>query len=291
MKNFFFRRKGVGNKACKAIAEKSRHEWQIIRNDRRPDDMGDCNFLFRWGCTSSVLPNVTIHGTTVNTMSSIHKVNNKSEFRKLLHNEIPSIIPLTWWYEDCEHTDPIFPCIFRPKTHSQGNDLYFCENMADVFTLIGQFGDDFYISEYIPKIAEYRVMMVQGRIVSIVQKVPVNIGDIAWNVHQGATFHNVRWSDWDMDVCYASSLAFSYSGLDFGGVDVIVNEKGNPYVLEVNSAPSLLNDYKPTCFAKAFDYIIDNEDKSFIPKVDDEKETWKHYIHPAISERALVTNE
>ena len=75
------------------------------------------------------------------------------------------------------------------------------------------------------------------------------------------------------------------SGLDFGGVDVMVDADGKAYVLEINSAPSLTSPYRQECMAKCFDYIVENG-KGMIGVKDDED--WKDFVHPAVCDKARV---
>jgi hypothetical protein len=76
------------------------------------------------------------------------------------------------------------------------------------------------------------------------------------------------------------------SKLDFGGVDVMVDAKGNCYVLEINSAPSQTSPYRQSCVAKAFDYMIE-KGKDRIGLVE-EKGGYLKFIHPAIDEKAKL---
>jgi hypothetical protein len=76
------------------------------------------------------------------------------------------------------------------------------------------------------------------------------------------------------------------SGLDFGGVDVMVDRAGNCYVLEINSAPSQTSPYRQECTAKAFDYVVLNG-KDNIPVVE-QRGGWKKFAHPALSDEVLI---
>jgi hypothetical protein len=82
---------------------------------------------------------------------------------------------------------------------------------------------------------------------------------------------------------------FNLSGLDFGGVDIMVDAGGEATILEINSAPSLTSPYRQSCMAKAFDYIVLNGKGSIsVPHPRAMSYTWKDYIHPAISTEAIV---
>jgi len=80
--------------------------------------------------------------------------------------------------------------------------------------------------------------------------------------------------------------AFNLSNLDFGGVDVMTDSSGAAYIIEINSAPSLTSEYRQTCFAKVFDYII-THGKERIPLIKS-KGGYRKFVHPAISDRARL---
>ena len=85
-----------------------------------------------------------------------------------------------------------------------------------------------------------------------------------------------------MAVVKAALKAAKVSSCDFCGVDVMVDAEGNPYVLEVNSAPSQTSPYRQVCVAKAFDHIVQNGKDHFDDVQDGPRRTYKSYIHPAL---------
>jgi len=126
--------------------------------------------------------------------------------------------------------------------------------------------------------------VVSGRAVCVARKHPGNPNQVAWNVFQGGRFENVRWDEWPLKAVKNSIAAFNLSGLDFGGVDVMVDREGETYILEINAAPSLTSPYRQECFAKAFDYILEHG-KQTIP-LQAAKGGYTKFIHPAINQNA-----
>jgi glutathione synthase/RimK-type ligase-like ATP-grasp enzyme len=126
-------------------------------------------------------------------------------------------------------------------------------------------------------------------VVWVTKKTPANLDDIAWNVAKGGRFDNVSWDEWPLKVVRVACEAFDLSGLDFGGVDVMVGQDGNAYVIEINSAPSLTSPYRQSCMGKLFDYIILNG-KGDIPKIK-ERGGYKKFIHPAVCDNAIIGDE
>ena len=127
------------------------------------------------------------------------------------------------------------------------------------------------------------MFVVQGRCVCVAKKTPGNPDQVAWNVAQGGHFDNVNFDNWPLKAVKVSIQAFLLTGLDFGGVDVMVDREGEVYVLEINAAPSLTSPYRQSCFAKAFDYIRQHG-KDVIP-LSEQRGDWKKFIHPAITGR------
>lgn len=279
------RRRKLGNTSCREIATflgRLGSPVTVVRNDRPIPNGHD--LLIRWGCTSEVpIRNV------LNTTAAIHQVNDKAGFRRHIMEATGDgggIIPITYFNTQFATDYDEVDVIVRPARHAQGRRLYRCQSMAEVRDAVRRCGAGYYISEYIPKVAEYRVFVVQGRAVCVAKKTPGNPQDVAWNVARGGRFDNVDWNDWPLKAVKTSIEAFNLSQLDFGGVDVMVDGDNNCYVLEINSAPSLTSPYRQECMAKAFNHIIRNG-KERIPLVQ-ERGGYRKFIHPAVCDTAVL---
>lgn len=281
MTTVLLRRKKLGFTSCKGISSNSTNSIQTIRNDKVFPPNTD--LVFRWGTTTDVPTN-----NVVNTAKAIHLVNNKREFRKILNEN--NLCPKTWFSINEFIGEENYPVILRRKTHAQGRNLHLCNNYEDLCLAADKYGEgNYYFSEFINKVEEYRVFVVQGRVACVAKKTPANPNEIAWNVAKGGRFDNVNWGDWPLKAVKKSIEAFNLSGLDFGGVDVMIDADNNAYIIEINSAPSLTSPYRQQCMAKTFDYIIENGKKK-IPLIN-QLGGWKKFIHPAISDKALILDE
>jgi glutathione synthase/RimK-type ligase-like ATP-grasp enzyme len=289
MTAMLLRRRKLGLGSCRGIKQFSQTGIDFLRNDK-PFPAG-VTTVFRWGCTSNTPEGVPV----VNTAKAIHAVSDKAGFRKLTADA--GLAPKTWIsFEDFEETYdfngedmPEGGWIVRRATHHQGRFLHhFLPGQVDDLELATTaYGEgNYYISEYIPKVAEYRVFIAQGRVVWVAKKTPDNPDAVAWNVARGGRFDNVRWGDWPLRAVRIAREAFLMSGLDFGGVDIMVDKDGKCYVLEINSAPSQTSPYRQECTAKAFDYIVVNG-KGAIP-VTEEKGDYRKFIHPSLTEKAIM---
>ena len=300
MTALIYRRRKLGRTSAREISRYSKENILNVRNDQRfPPNI---DMVFRWGCTSNLPAGVTV----VNTAEAIHQVADKAAFRKLTADA--GLAPKTWlsvtehWYEiedELGHGD-MGPAdddlledfnqgklIVRRSTHHQGRFLDVCDTFGELEAACDKYGEgNYYISEYIPKVAEYRVFIVSGRVVWVAQKTPGNPDDVAWNVARGGRFDNVRWDDWPLKAVRVAREAFLLSSLDFGGVDVMVDAEGNAYVLEINSAPSQTSPYRQECTAKAFDYIV----RYGKERIDVTKEIggYRKFIHPCLTNEAIM---
>jgi len=266
------RRKKLGKTSCNGIVGFSHSNVQVVRNDAV---IPKADVYIRWGCTSPIP--YTENRIILNLAQAIHIVGDKAGFRAILDED--ALCPLTWF--DWAHVPPqAFPVVVRPQVHAQGKQVYFCENSVQMFTAIEKCGPGYYISKFIDKVAEYRVFVAQGRAVWVVKKTPGNPEDVAWNVARGGRFDNVSWNNWPLKGVKLAIGGFLLSGLDFGGVDIMIDAQNNWYILEINSAPSQTSPYRQKCVAKVFDYIIENG-KDIIPLVR-RPGGYLKFIHPAL---------
>lgn len=281
MSAIILRRRKLGRGSALGIQRFSTKNITQVRN--WADDFPDGQLLvFRWGCVS----NVPDGSRVVNTAEAIHWCSDKRQGRLDMQaagvpvpetigigtGNVPIPYPLT---ED--------KWVGRPYRHAQGRNLV-VGTTQECTHQVNLWGGG-YISRLIDKVAEYRVFVCQNRAVWVARKTPGNPEDVAWNVARGGRFDNVRWNDWPLFVIKAALAAAKVAaptGLTFCGVDVMVDHEGNPYVLEVNSAPSQTSEYRQRCVAKAFDHIIENGKDHFPDVADGPRRTYKSYIHPAV---------
>lgn len=257
----------------------------IVRNDRvHRMSFGEGDLLVRWGCTSNFGVPLS---RQVNKPDGIHRVNDKRGMRKLLMQSDPDIIPHTI-FDEWDYPNYV-PFVVRPTHHAQGRHLKVVENLGELMDVINShpFSNGWYASELIHKVDEVRVYVVQGRVATVARKTPDNPDAVAWNVAQGGRFDVVRWGEWPMEAIKVALRAFKHSGLDFSGVDVMIDDTGRAYVIELNSAPSLpaLSDgsvsYRQACMAKTFKWMLEH---GLDHMEADNYANWRGVIHPAIQE-------
>lgn len=288
------RRRKLGLGSCRGIKAASRTGIDFVRNDKlHTKNWEGVTHIIRWGCTSDVLFMMDEAPITINTSEAIHRVNDKAGFRRLIQDHDPEIVPRTW-FNILELPQDGGPYIVRPNHHAQGRNLHYVENNYEANSAAYLCGNNYYISEYIQKEAEYRVYMVSGRVAGVARKMVEDPTQVAWNRSRtGCEFVNVPWGSWPLNVCDVAERAFKLSGLDFGGVDVMTDAEGRAYTIEINSACSLplLEEtperntiesrvsYRQKFMAKCFDYIVENG-KEYIPVED--RTSWRGFVHPAL---------
>lgn len=262
---------------------------------KKVEYLDDGDFVINWGFNDAHWSDRLI---TLNKPEAMRLASDKRRFRQVCMEEgdYHDLIPMTYFNtrfaEDFDGVD----VIVRPRRHMQGQHLYRCQTMEEVRDAARRCGKGYYISEYIPKVAEYRAYIVGGRIFGISKKVVEDPSAIAWN-HAGGEceFVNVRWDDWPLSVADVAVRAFALSGLHFGGVDVMVDEEGRAYVLEVNAAISLplLEDdgsfldrisYHQKAMIKCLEWLVDGKDPVYDYKGKKEN-SYHHYIHAAMKDK------
>lgn len=303
------RRRKLGMGSAKGLIASSEFGMNVVRSDKMDRfDWSGTGYVIRWGTTASLPPEVR-HLPIINSAEAIHRVNDKAGFRRLVQDHDATLVPKTWFdilnlmrFDTVERSYQLHsegPWILRTKNHAQGKNLFYFEDFQDMNDKIQDriFDNGYYISEFIQKEAEYRVYIVSGRVACLARKEVEDTSQIAWNrARTGCEFKNVRWGEWPLEVCRVACEAFKLSGLDFGGVDVMVDSSGRAYVIEINSACSLplLEDgsvsYRQKTMAKCLDYLLTNGQDTLDFQT---TEGWRGYVHPSLlaDHPALIENE
>lgn len=276
MTNAIIRFGKVGEKMAPKIAKIAGLEVSVSGNALAAGKAGD--FHFRWGYTGD-LPG---RATVVNTVEAIYETCDKAKFRMKLAEA--GLAPRTATDIKGFRNQQFFPVIIRPAEHQRSEHLYVANDAWDVMDVLPKVGRDFYISEKIEKEREFRVMIVNGRVVWVIEKMPEDRKAVSWGCIREGDFEYVGWDDWNKNVIENAIASFNLSKLDFGAVDVIVDKKGKAYTLEINTAPYLTTYYAET-IGKAFKWIIENGKERIKNRP---FKGWRDVIHPAVSKEAKV---
>ncbi|MBD3406852.1 MAG: RimK family alpha-L-glutamate ligase [Candidatus Lokiarchaeota archaeon] len=178
----------------------------------------------------------------INSVSSILLMRNKSEsMRKLISAKLP--VPKTLITESIDDAARFvrenFPCVLKPITGFGGLGVqlierdFDLEHVYDYLKFHSQmFGKGAYIlQEYVRGPGfDIRALVLDSEVIATMQR--VSTGGIVTNIHAGGTPRPNTVDVSDLAITAAKSVKGS-----FVGVDIIPDEDGNPWVLEVNATP------------------------------------------------------
>lgn len=288
MNGLIVRPKGYGITSCKEIAARTGGKFKSIRADRvTPEKLSDVSLVFRWGYRGALPGTVE----EIQSPEAMKLSSNKAESRAIF--AAAGIAPQT--QRNLISLRAILtisdtPWVIRPKHHKQGKDLFVVRTEDEAVTAVLRCGQGWYASVLVEKKQEFRVLVADGRILYIYEKLPEDPQAVAWNHSEGSTSKILKFTEWPQEVCLAALEAVSLLKLDFGAVDVMVDEN-QAYVLEVNCAPETAGEYRQEVLAKFLVHRLENGKSP--PSIPYEQHRanasfWRHVIHPAQSDRAIL---
>lgn len=194
--------------------------------------------LINWG--SSSYPDRVLYNPgarVLNPPESIARASNKLEAFKILEGHVPipsftEIIPeaLEWL------TEGVVVCRTVLNGHS-GKGIVLASTLEELAPAP-------LYTKYIKKEQEYRLHVFKGECFFVqrkARKLDVPDDKVDWQVrnHDNGFIYankNVEVPELFKEIAVKAIITL---GLDFGAVDLIATKKGDPYVLEVNTAPGL----------------------------------------------------
>ena len=197
------------------------------------------DLIINWGCHNSGI--IDPRYRVLNPPSAVIAASNKLRtFRILEEYDVPTP---RWTTEREIALDFRFPIYCRTTVRgSQGRGIVLAHSPAEMVEA------EVY-TESIPYHQEFRVHVFNGKILTVIEKRRMSrerlddegISEADMYVRN----HKNGWVFCRGDVTPSDSMlsacqeAVSALDLDFGAVDVVVDSEGNPYILEINTAPGL----------------------------------------------------
>lgn len=230
-----------------------KHEGSKFRGDKSKT-------VINWG--ASELPKIIGDSVVLNHPAFVIAMSNKLKFFQLMQGgpRLPDWTDnagtaMEWFTKE---KSPVV-CRTLLNSHS-GKGIVIWENWDVDFPKAPLY------TRYVPKAAEYRVHFVGTKIVDVQRKIRRPDSEVKdWRVRNHDNgFIYVRGGVTESlpsDVLEQATKCIDRSGLDFGAVDVIWNDKrGAAYVLEINTAPGLSGE-TITTYAEALKSYIESQRK------------------------------
>jgi glutathione synthase/RimK-type ligase-like ATP-grasp enzyme len=196
------------------------------------------DYLIRWGSSTRVARRPR---NVINNRQAILAVTDKYEsLLRFAEQQIP--VPRTLPLTNANIRGIQYPALARRRQHQGGTDIILCLQAGDATRAL-RAGREFLV-EYIPTHTEYRFHVFNGEVIKTSEKVltaeePGREHRWVRNLANGYTFRQVRTPP-SVTARNTALHAVEVSGLNFGAVDVIVSDRGRPFVLEINTGPGLV---------------------------------------------------
>lgn len=131
-----------------------------------------------------------------------------------------------------------YPLVVKHRSSGKGAKIYKVDDRLDLENLLNELNEEnklgrFYIQEFLPLAADYRVLVVADQVVGAMLRIPKK-GDFRANFSLGGTVQPAELTDGLRDLAAKAAKA---TNCNFGGVDVVYTKEGKPYLLEVNRTP------------------------------------------------------
>lgn len=226
-----------GSRAAKALATALGGKVLKLEGSKFVPRPGDV--LINWGNSN---PDLAVHPyfRTINLPEQIRHASNKKNFFLAMQEFCPDVIP-RFWTSSQDIPDDAFPVVCRTVLagHS-GDGIVIADSRGELVSA------PLYV-EYKKKQDEYRIHvgLVPGdvRVIAVQRKARRNgFENPNWQIrnHQNGFVYVREGVNPPEQVIEFAKRSLLSTGLDFGAVDVIYNQKeGRAYVLEVNTAPGL----------------------------------------------------
>lgn len=260
------RSKSVGA-VCRLVAEHAAGYIKVARDtDYTPSDD---DMVIRWDSVESANGALELQ-----FKAAVKLCRNKAESRRALGD----LAPITWFrLQDVE----MFPAIVRPNKHYAGRNFNIVKTVDELRAAVTRCGKGWYASPVLDKVAEYRVYVFQGFVLSVSKRICDEPEQIAWNVALGARMIKIKRANWPINMVKAGLNAAKTMGLQWAAIDVAITRQGQVVVFEANTAPGLARNARSLpLIARAFRWAADNPDWVDEPKMGGT--TYKSYLHPAL---------
>lgn len=224
----------------------------------------DPEFIVNLGTTEAIKTSARVLNDREMVQTSSHKKKARARFAELG-------VPTPRFFPSAKSiAKECLPVVGRTSYHHKGQGFWFCKTIREAEAAVRAGATHF--MEFIPGTREYRVhTFVKAQYLEIPrgERKPehyasIKISEKVWtgegepDPNEPQKNHDFGWSFLapdknrraeEMDVVrYAAKQAVATLGMDFGAADVMYRLRDKlPYVLEINSTPSMSDDHANTC--------------------------------------------
>jgi len=186
--------------------------------------------IIRWGNGADMRFNAS--GAVLNRKDACHNAGNKRRALELMATAHVNVPPVMTRFDGNL-------IVGRTDSHMQGNGTFLITSQRDFDMAKNNLGCTHFMA-YVPTDREYRIHVFKDEVIAMSEK---RMTDHCTSLHirnfeSGWVFRYL--DDVPADIKNLAKASVSCLGLDFGACDIIKSVNGNLYVLEVNTAPSLV---------------------------------------------------
>ena len=181
-----------------------------------------------------------------NSSSAIETCDNKAHTYIALHNKVPvpktAFAPLSY-FEPVFVTPFSYPFVVKECYGSWGKQVYLVHNSDEYKNVVRSFNNRPYIiQEYIEAAGtDYRLYTIGGKVVACMQR--KNDNDFRANCELGGVASAFVPTD---EMIRIAETASKELNLDFGGIDLMIDNQKNIYFVEANSSAQVVQLGKTT---------------------------------------------
>ena len=132
------------------------------------------------------------------------------------------------------------PLVAKEISSQRGEGVYLITKKEEFLEILFKNPDkNFIFQKYVPAKEEYRVLVLGQTVGAFERKTPTVKGEFRSNVSLGAKEDFLDVGSIPEDFKQISLKAAKILGIEIAGVDILVDESGKPWILEVNRGPGI----------------------------------------------------
>ena len=204
-------------------------------------NLPEIEYVFRYGNTAVQIPeHMAVRVVLFNSLKVVRLMSNKTECRRSLL-DMDVRCPKIYGVEDIQFMQgqPWTPKIARPPHHSQGRNFFIVRDIESACKFLDM---GYYIQKIINKRIEYRMFMFNSLIMEANEKIQIrdNADMLIRNHRRGWAFKKRTLESIKSDTRRACTAAAERTRSNWCAIDICEDQDGTPYILEMNSAPGLI---------------------------------------------------